>query len=104
MKEKEQDPNLARLAEISRKLDVLIRLSAISVVKGLKLKQQVEILADAGFGPGQIADVTGEKGSTVRSALSRLRKEREEAEAEEKKEAETPAVETAKQEPTKVEQ
>ncbi len=87
MKEKEQDPQLAQLAGISKKLGVLIRLSAISVVKGLKLKQQVEILSDAGFGPGQIADVTGEKGSTVRMALLRLRKQREESETKDAKQA-----------------
>ncbi len=73
MKEKEPDP---QLTEISKKLDVLIRLSALSVVKGLTLKQQVEILSDAGFGPGSIADIVGQKGSTVRTALHRLRKGR----------------------------
>ncbi len=103
MRQKEQDPQIARLAEISKKLDVLIRLSAIGVVKGLKLKQQVEVLSDAGFGPGQIADMTGEKGSSVRVALHRLRKERAGAEAQEEGEDEEAADEAAQGRETQVE-
>jgi hypothetical protein len=91
MKEKEQDLHLAKLTEISEKLDTLIRLSAISVVKGLRLKQQIEILSDAGFGAAQIADIVGEKANTVKVALYRLRKERAAAEAEERNEDEEPA-------------
>ncbi len=99
MKKLEQDP---QLSEISEKLDVIIVLSAISVVKGLKLKQQVEILSDAGFGPGRIADIVGEKGSTVRVVLHRLRKERA-ARAQDDNGDEEPADEAAEGKDTQVE-
>ena len=95
MKGKDRDP---QLSEISKKLDVLIRLSAVSVVKGLKLKQQVEILSDAGFEPGSIADIIGEKGSTVRTALHRLRKERAAAEPQEEGKDEEATGEAAQEE------
>jgi hypothetical protein len=72
------------LSEISSKLDILIRLSAISVVKGLKFKQQAEILSDSGFRPAQIAEMLGTNANNVRVTLFGIRKERAKTDTTEK--------------------
>jgi outer membrane biosynthesis protein TonB len=96
MSSKQADP---QLSEISNKLDVLVRLSAINVTKGLKFKQQVEILSDAGFEPRQIADMLGTTANNVRVTLHGIRKERKKEESKE----ETSPKESAEKEPIKEE-
>src|SRR2546426_3175332 len=65
------------LLEISNKMDTLIRLSALGLVKDLKKqRQQIELLSDAGFPPKQIADVLRTTRNTVSVALNSIRKER----------------------------
>ena len=80
-----------QLAQISKKLDVLIRLGAINAVKGLKEKRQVEILSDAGFAPRDIAGIVGTTPNAVRIRLHRMRKEKA-AEADNEGEQEYPAA------------
>jgi hypothetical protein len=76
---------------VSAKLDILIRLSALNVVKDMKpQKEQIRTLSDAGFGPSEIADFLKTTSNTVNVTLSAIRKERLSAKAEEQK-AEEPA-------------
>ncbi len=78
-------------SELSAKLDILIRLSALNVVKDMKpQKEQIRTLSDAGFGPSEIADILKTTSNTVNVALSAIRKERLSAKAEEQM-AEKPA-------------
>jgi transcriptional regulator len=85
------------LTEISNKLDTLIRLYSIGLVKDIKLqKDQISVLDEAGFEPKQIADILGTTRNTVSVALNAIKKERL---AKERKE--TAKEETVK--PTEVE-
>jgi hypothetical protein len=54
------------------------------VVKGLKFKQQAEILSDAGFRPAQIAEMLGTNANNVRVTLFGIRKERARTDTTEK--------------------
>jgi DNA-binding CsgD family transcriptional regulator len=83
-------------SEITKRLDVLIRLSALNLVREMKVqKDQIALLSDAGFQPKQIADILGTTSNTVSVALSGIRKERE---AKAKKETAKPeqSAETTK--------
>jgi hypothetical protein len=76
-KKKPQPKSDEPWSEVSAKLDVLIRLSALTVVKGMKTqKEQIAVLSDAGFGPKAIASVLGASENTVNVALHGIRKER----------------------------
>ena len=78
-------------SEVSTKLDTLIRLSALNVVKDLKTqKEQIATLSDAGFQPKEIASILRTTSNTVSVTLTEIRKERTSAKTEEEKE-ETPA-------------
>ena len=71
---KEKDP---QLAEISGKLDVLIRVSALNLVRGMETqKEKIAALSDASFGPKQIAEVLLTNSNVVSVALNKIRKER----------------------------
>jgi len=71
---KKQDP---QLSEISRKLDTLVRLSAIGLVRGLKTqKEEIALLSDSGFKPKQIADILDTTSNTVSVTLTEIRRER----------------------------
>jgi len=63
--------------ELIRKLDVLIKLTALNVVKGMKVKEQVKLLHSLGFPSKDIAWILGRSPSTVRVILHRLRKKGE---------------------------
>jgi DNA-binding transcriptional MerR regulator len=70
-----------QLSDISRKLDTLIRLSALGLVRDIKKqKEQVALLSNAGFPPKKIADILGTTRNTVSVALTAIRKEREKKE------------------------
>ena len=64
----------ADLAEISGKLDTLIKLMAASITVGKKQIDQIRILYCAGITPKQVAEMLGTTGNTVNVALSNLRK------------------------------
>jgi hypothetical protein len=73
-----------RLTEISGKLDILIRLSSLGLVKDMKTqKEQIAALSDAGFQPKDIAGILRTSPGSVRVALHDIRKERASAEVEE---------------------
>ena len=63
--------------EVSAKLDTLIRLSALNIVKDLKTqKEKISFLSDAAFTPKAIAGVLRATENTVNVALHGIRKER----------------------------
>lgn len=63
------------LREISTKLDVLIRLSALEAVKGRELKEQVRLLDQANMKPKEIGSILGKTPNAVSIMLFRIRKE-----------------------------
>ena len=100
-KKKTQQKGGEAWPEISSKLDTLIRLSALNLVKDIKKQQdQIALLSDAGFQPKELADILLTTSNTVNVSLNRIRKERAMAKEEEKKEkpaqapTEAPATET----------
>lgn len=64
------------ITELKQKIDILIRLSAISVVYGKKQKDQIRLLSIAGMSPSEIANFVGTTPNTVNVALSAFRKEK----------------------------
>lgn len=59
---------------VSEKLDRILRLLGMIVVKGLTQTQQIATLNRAGFAPKEIAYVLGTTANTVRVALVGIRK------------------------------
>ncbi|RLI40315.1 hypothetical protein DRO69_13060 [Candidatus Bathyarchaeota archaeon] len=62
------------LEKILKKMDVLIKLVAINMLKNKNLTEQVEILSEIGLQPKQIASILGTDSSTVRTLKSRVKK------------------------------
>ncbi len=62
--------------ELSNKLDVLTRLTALSLVTDRESPDQSILLSRAGFQPKQIAELVGTTANAVRIALSRYRKKK----------------------------
>jgi DNA-binding CsgD family transcriptional regulator len=62
------------LREISKKLDVLIKLIAVDVAKGRELREQVRLLDQAELAPREIARILGKTPNTVSVTLFNLRK------------------------------
>jgi len=56
------------------KIDVLVRLSALNIIKDKEYTEQVELLSSVGLQPKEIADLLGKTPNSVRVTLSRLRK------------------------------
>ncbi len=54
--------------------EILLRLTAISLVLGKKQREQIRLLSIAGMGPKEIATLIGTTDNTVNVALSALRK------------------------------
>lgn len=67
--------NDQQFAEISTKLDSVIKLLAIGLVHGKQLKQQVALLHSLGLQPKQIADMLDKKPGHIRVIIHDLRKE-----------------------------
>ncbi len=59
--------------EISQKLDILVRLTALSLVDGKKQQDQFVSLRDAGFQPKNIAELLDTTPNNVRVGLSQMR-------------------------------
>jgi len=62
------------LKEISRKLDTMVRLLAIDVIRGRELRDQIKLLSQAGLKPTEIAEVLGKTSNSVRVALFGIRR------------------------------
>ena len=66
------------LKEISQKLDILIKLLAINLVKDTKTqKEQITLLSEVGFHPIQIADILGTTNNVVSVTLSSTKKQKQ---------------------------
>jgi DNA-directed RNA polymerase specialized sigma24 family protein len=59
---------------ILNKLDKILRVLAISATKGMKQREQIALLNQAGLKPKEIADLLGTSSNTVRVELVALRK------------------------------
>ena len=68
--------NESQFDAISRKLDLLVRLTALSYVAEKRQKEQVLMLSVAGFQPKEIAEILSTTSNTVRVALSTMRKKK----------------------------
>ncbi|MEX2193018.1 MAG: hypothetical protein WD717_06535 [Nitrosarchaeum sp.] len=72
------------LKEISNKLDVLIKLSAINLVKDTKTqREQIALLSDSGFQPKQIANILGTTNNVVSVTLTSIKKKKGDHETKE---------------------
>lgn len=63
------------LENISNKLDTIIKLLAINIVRGRELKEQVRLLSQVNLSPKEIAEILGKTPNTIRVTLFGLRKE-----------------------------
>jgi DNA-directed RNA polymerase specialized sigma24 family protein len=59
---------------IIEKLNLLIKLSALSFLKDKEFKEQVRVLADVGLPPKEIAELLGKTANNVRVTLSTMRR------------------------------
>ena len=64
------------LSQISRKLDVLIKLSAANVVKDQTFREQVRLLSSVGLQPRDIAQLVGKSPNHVSVMLVQLKKQK----------------------------
>jgi|YelNatPaOPRAMG01_1025707.scaffolds.fasta_scaffold45976_2 DNA-directed RNA polymerase specialized sigma24 family protein len=61
--------------EITSKMDLIVRLLALNIVKDLKVqKDKIITLSSFGFGPSEIAKLLGTTPNTVSVALSGIKK------------------------------
>ena len=60
--------------DLSRKLERMTTLLALSIIRDLKAEDQIMILARAGFQPSQIAGLIHKTPNAVRITLHQLRK------------------------------
>jgi len=60
--------------ELINKLDILIKLNAINIIKDKKYREQVKILSSYGFKPNEIAEILGKTSHEIRNVIYRLRK------------------------------
>ncbi len=58
----------------SQKLDLLIRLTAISLTDGKPLREQIKLLSKSGFQPKEIAEILDTTPNTVSVTLTSIRK------------------------------
>jgi len=56
------------------KIDQILRILAVIATKGLKQREQIAVLNQAGLAPKDIADLLGTSSNTVRVELVGLRK------------------------------
>ena len=63
---------------LTHKMDTLIKLTAISALRGKNLTDQVGILSEIGLQPSEIAVILGTDPSTVSTLKSRVKKKKTE--------------------------
>lgn len=63
-------------SEIVKKLNILIKLTAISALRDKNLKEQVKILSNIGLKPREMAELLGKSPNHIRVALFELRKKK----------------------------
>jgi len=64
--------NDQQFEELSRKLDLLIKLTAVNLVKDKKSEEQIKFLSDQGFRPKEIADTLATTQNVVNIRLSEM--------------------------------
>ena len=62
--------------EIKDKLDILVKLTALNIIKDIDYPKQVMLLSSIGLQPKEIAELLAKTPNSVRVTLSRLRKEK----------------------------
>jgi DNA-directed RNA polymerase specialized sigma24 family protein len=62
--------------KILEKLDLLVKLTALNIIKDKDFKEQVKLLSSIGLQPKEIADLLGKTPNNVRVTLSQIRKEK----------------------------
>jgi DNA-binding NarL/FixJ family response regulator len=60
--------------ELNENIKLLLRLTAVSLVKGLPQREAIQLLSRGGFLPKQIAELLGTSANTVSVELSKERK------------------------------
>ena len=60
--------------ELSQKIDLLVRISALKIVKDLDYREQVVILDKIGFQPKEIASILGKSPNNVNVTLHLIKK------------------------------
>lgn len=76
MDEEQLETIAARLGDVLKKLDALIRLSVMQLGEGKSQSDQIWFFSVAGLAPREIAEILGTSPNAVRVALSKLRKSR----------------------------
>ena len=66
--------NDTQFNEINRKLEMLIRLSALQIIKDIEYRQQVIILDKIGMQPKEIANIVGKSANNVNVTLHLIKK------------------------------
>lgn len=67
---------MSNLMEVAKKLDTLIRLTAIGLFGDKTQKEKIELLATAGLGAKEIAELLGTTPNTVSVTLSGLKQKK----------------------------
>ncbi len=62
--------------KILEKLDLLVKLTALNIIKDKDFKEQVKLLSSIGLQPKEIADLLGKTPNNIRVTLSQIRKEK----------------------------
>ncbi len=60
-------------AELLRKIDILIGMTAVAAIDGRPKGEQIQLLSRAGLAPGEIAKLVGTTANTVSVTLSKLK-------------------------------
>ena len=60
--------------KLLEKIDLLVKLTALNIVKDKDYKEQIELLSSIGLKPKEIADLLGKTPNNVRVRLSQIRK------------------------------
>jgi len=76
--EKSKNKYSAFEREILEKLDLIVRLLSLNIVKSEELRAQVKKLSELGFEPREIAGFLGKTPNHIRVLLSELRKNKRE--------------------------
>jgi len=67
-------------SEITEKLDTIIKLLALGLIKGKEVKEQILFLYNLGISNKEIAQILGKTQNTVNATLSQQRKKKDEKE------------------------
>jgi hypothetical protein len=64
----------AQFNEINRKLEMLIRLSAMQIVKDMEYRQQITVLDKIGMQPKEMSDIVGKSTNNIAVTLHLIKK------------------------------